>query len=169
MTNQFNETSSLFKKNLVSFLVFFAMCFVVSAVGGLVTASSVGDWYQSLKKPAFNPPDWLFGPVWAVLYLLMAIAGWLVWCHKQSQYREAAIAVFCIQLGLNLLWSFIFFGAKNPGLAFLEICLLLGAIAVTAVLFWRVDRVAGLLLTPYFLWVFFAAVLNGAIWQLNAH
>ena len=161
------EVTTLLRQNLTSLVVFIIICFAVSAIGGLVTATSVGGWYQTLQKPAFNPPDWLFGPVWAVLYLFMAIAGWRVWCRKDDHRRNAALIAFAVQLCLNLAWSFLFFGMKNLGLAFSEICLLVISIAVTSVLFWRIDRVAGALFLPYFLWVSYAALLNAALWAMN--
>ncbi|MGI9484091.1 MAG: TspO/MBR family protein [Hyphomicrobiales bacterium] len=161
------EVFVVLRQNLPSLIVFIAICFAVSAVGGLVTATSVGGWYQTLQKPAFNPPDWLFGPVWAVLYLFMAIAGWRVWCREDDPGRKAALTAFAVQLFLNLLWSFLFFGLKNPGLALLEIFLLVVLIAVTTVLFWRIDRIAGALFLPYLAWVSYATLLNAALWTMN--
>jgi tryptophan-rich sensory protein len=127
----------------------------------------VDDWYAELSKPAWNPPNWLFGPVWGVLYLLMAIAAWLVW--RKSGFAGAAIplGVFVLQLGLNAAWSWIFFGRHELGLALIEILVLWGAILGTIVGFWRLNPISGILLVPYLLWVTFASVLNFALWRLN--
>ena len=150
---------------LVGFVV---LCLSVSAIGGAVTATSVDTWYQSLSKPPFNPPDWVFGPVWITLYIFMAIAAWRVWRAERFLMKRQALLAFFVQLGLNLAWSFIFFGAQRIGLALVEIVLLLAAIVVNAVLFWRIERLAGALLVPYVLWVGFAAGLNFALWVLNS-
>ncbi len=146
---------------------FLAASAVVAAVGSVFTSSAMPDWYMSLEKPAFNPPSWVFGPVWTVLYIMMAVAAWLVW--RASGFRGAALAltVYAAQLVLNLAWSGIFFGLREPGWALVEILALWAAIVATAVLFRPHSRVAAWLLVPYLLWVSFAAVLNGAIWRLN--
>ncbi len=136
----------------------------VAVAGGLVTATSVGDWYAGLAKPTFSPPNWLFGPVWTTLYVMMAVAAWRVW-KKAGVDKE--LALYGGQLILNLIWSFLFFGLKLPGLALLEILLLWLAIAATALVFLERDRIAAALMLPYWAWVSFAAVLNGAIWALN--
>jgi tryptophan-rich sensory protein len=127
----------------------------------------VDDWYAGLTKPAWNPPNWLFAPVWTALYLLMAIAAWLVW--RESGFSGAAVplAVFVLQLILNAGWSWIFFGRHEIRLALIEIVILWLAILWTVLAFWRVSPVAGALLVPYLLWVSFASVLNYAIWRLN--
>lgn len=147
--------------------VFVAICLAIAALGGLATATSVETWYPTLVKPVFNPPNWLFGPVWTVLYLMMAVAGWRVWRCGGSPIQRRAMLAYAIQLLLNLIWSILFFGLRLIGFAFVEIIALLTAIVVTALLFWRVDRPAGLLFVPYAAWVAFATVLNGAIWRLN--
>jgi benzodiazapine receptor len=149
---------------LVAFLV---LCLAVSGIGAAVTATSVGTWYQALHKPAFNPPDWIFAPVWTTLYILMAIAGWRVWRQAGFEIGRKALTVFVVQLALNLAWSFIFFGQQRIGLALIEIVILLLAIIATTVLFWRIDRWAGVLFLPYVVWVAFATVLNGSLWRLN--
>jgi tryptophan-rich sensory protein len=143
------------------------LCVVVSGLGGLATETGVDDWYRTLVKPGFNPPDWIFAPVWTVLYLMMAVAAWRVWRTATTVDRRRALAAFGVQLGLNLLWSILFFGFQQIGLALFEIALLLSAIAVCVVLFWRVERLAGQLLVPYLLWVAFAATLNLSLWLLN--
>lgn len=137
------------------------------AIGGLATASSVQSWYPTLAKPAWNPPSWLFGPVWTTLYVLMAIAAWRVWRLAAQRGRTTALRWFWVQLGLNAAWSFLFFGLRSPGLALLEIVPLLGAILVTLVHFARLDRVAAALWLPYVAWVSFATVLNATLWWLN--
>jgi len=147
---------------------FIVLCFLVAAAGGAVTATSVGTWYAALAKPAFNPPDWVFGPVWTALYLMMAIAAWRIWRLRAAANARAALALWALQLALNLCWSFVFFGARAIGAALAEILVLLAAIVATAVLFWRLDRPAALLFAPYIAWVAFAAVLNAAIWRLNS-
>jgi tryptophan-rich sensory protein len=148
-------------------IAFLTVCLAVSAIGGLATASSVGDWYLTLNKPAFNPPSWVFAPVWTILYILMAVAGWRVWRSAGPAVRRWPLVVFGTQLALNLLWSFLFFGLQQIGLALLAILLLLIAISVNTVLFWRIDRMAGWFFVPYVLWVAFASVLNLALWLLN--
>lgn len=155
------------RRDLPSLLVFLASCFAVAALGGAATASSVGTWYQALAKPAFNPPDWVFAPVWSLLYLTIALAGWRVWRRRARAGARAALAVYALQLALNLGWSLVFFGARQIGAALVEIALLLAAIAATQVLFYRVDRPAAWLLAPYAGWVAFAALLNAALWHLN--
>ena len=153
--------------------VFIAINAAVSALGGWATSASVGTWYQGLEKPTFNPPDWIFAPVWSALYLMIAIAGWRVWRRgaegASGARREVRLALmaYAVQLALNLTWSFVFFGARLIGPALAVIVALLAAILANAFLFWRIDRVAGALLVPYAAWVSFATVLNAALWRLN--
>ncbi|MCJ7630404.1 MAG: tryptophan-rich sensory protein [Longimicrobiales bacterium] len=140
----------------------------VGGLSGFATARGVQEWYPTLVKPSFNPPSWVFGPVWTLLYLMMGIAAFLVWQKGwETGAVKTALALFAIQLILNGLWSVLFFGLRMPGLAFAEILLLWVSIGGTMVLFWRLAPVAGMLLLPYEAWVTFAAVLNGAIWALN--
>ena len=154
-------------RDILGLVIFVALCVAVSGIGGAVTATSVDTWYQVLHKPPFNPPDWAFAPVWTTLYVLMAIAGWRVWRHTRSDARRKALMVFAMQLGLNLAWSFLFFGFRQIGMALLEIVILLVVIIANTILFWRIDRLAGALFVPYVLWVAYALVLNAAIWLLN--
>jgi tryptophan-rich sensory protein len=154
-------------REILGLVVFLVLCLAVSGIGGAITVTSVDTWYQSLHKPLFNPPDWIFAPVWTILYILMAIAGWRVWRHAQSESRRKAFMIFAMQLGLNLAWSFLFFGLQQIGLAFLEIVILLLAIIANTILFWRVERLAGALFVPYVLWVALATVLNASLWWLN--
>ena len=154
-------------RDILGLLAFVLACFAVSALGGLITSSSVGTWYQTLAKPSFNPPDWLFAPVWTALYLMMAVAGWRVWRRVGWQNGGPALIAFAVQLALNLGWSAFFFGLRMPGAGLIVIVLLLAAIAATTRLFLRVDRLAGALLLPYLAWVAFASLLNTSIWLLN--
>lgn len=147
--------------------LFIAVSFAAAGIGGAATAASVGSWYPTLVKPTWNPPGWVFGPVWSTLYLLMAIAAWRVWRHVEHPQRRGALAWFFAQLALNALWSVLFFGLRRPDLALAEILVLLAALVVVLVKFWRIDRGAGVLWLPYVAWVGFASVLNGAIWWLN--
>jgi tryptophan-rich sensory protein len=135
-------------------------------VGALATASSVNTWYRDLRKPSWQPPGWLFGPVWTTLYTLMGIASWLV-SRSRSPRKERALRLYGWQLGLNTLWSVLFFGLRRPDLALVEIVPLWGSILATLTNFYRVNPVAGLLLLPYQLWTTFATALNFAIWRLN--
>lgn len=154
-------------RDITGLVVFLFGCLGVLAAGGAATASSVGTWYQALQKPPFNPPDWLFAPVWTALYVMMAVAGWRVWRAYGLRGARAALALFGIQLALNLAWSFVFFGYRLIGAALVEIIVLLAAIVATTILFWKRDRLAGLLFIPYAGWVAFATILNFALWQLN--
>ncbi len=126
-----------------------------------------GDWYAALEKPSWNPPGWIFGPVWSALYVMMAVAAWLVWKQGGFATQRKALGMFVAQLLLNALWTPLFFGMHLPGVAFAEILLLWLAIAVTLILFRSVNRTAAWLLFPYLAWVSFAAVLNGVLWRMN--
>jgi translocator protein len=138
---------------------------VVAGIGGAVTRTSVETWYPTLARPAFTPPDWVFGPVWTVLYAMMALAAWLVW--RRIGWQGSALLLFFVQLALNLLWSILFFGLQLVGLALVDIVVLVIVIALTTIAFWWVDRRAGLLFVPYGIWVAYAGILNGAIWHLK--
>jgi translocator protein len=154
-------------RDLVGFIAILALCLAASAVGGAATASSVGTWYQTLAKPSFNPPNWIFAPVWTALYFMMAIAAWRVWRRAGLSGARAETTLFALQLVLNMVWSILFFGLRSTGAAMAEIFVLLLAILATTVVFWQRDRVAGMLFIPYAGWVAFAAVLNVALWRLN--
>jgi tryptophan-rich sensory protein len=145
-----------------------AACFAAAGIGSVATARSVSTWYQELAKPPFSPPDWVFGPVWTVLFVMMAVAAWLVWRRRGLRGGAVPLTLFGVQLALNAAWSWLFFGFQLPGVAFVELIVLWVAIAATLVAFWRTSRAAGLLLAPYLLWVSFAAALNFAFWRLNA-
>jgi tryptophan-rich sensory protein len=154
-------------RDIAGLIVVLVICLGVSALGGLITATNVGSWYQGLERPPFNPPDWLFAPVWTVLYISMAVAAWRVWRAAGFDTRGKALVVFAVQLGLNLLWSFLFFGLQRIDLALIEILILLVVIIVNTAMFWRIDRLAGMLFVPYVLWVGFATMLNASLWWLN--
>lgn len=138
--------------------------FLASAIGGVFTSNSISTWYVHLVKPSFNPPNWIFGPVWTMLYLLMGISFYLVWVKK---YYKPAFFIFGVQLALNALWSIIFFGIKSPLYAVIEIVFLWASILIMIVYFYRINKTSAYLLIPYILWVSFAAVLNFAIFMLN--
>lgn len=145
-----------------------ALCFAVAGLGSLFTTPAIaGGWYAALQRPAWSPPNWVFGPVWTLLYLSMAVAAWLVWRERGFSGAAWPLAFFAAQLLLNAAWSPLFFGAKQLGWAFVEIVFMWAAILATLVSFWRVSAWAGGLLVPYQLWVTFAAALNFAIWRMN--
>lgn len=162
-------------QSVVSLAVFLGITAIAPILGGLATARSVNSpWFADLAKPSWNPPEWVFGPVWTVLYALMAVAAWLVWRRLDagavdaSRARALPMALYGAQLVLNTLWSVLFFGMREIGWAFAEIVVLWVFILATTVSFGRVSRVAAGLMTPYAAWVTFAAALNFAIWRLNA-
>lgn len=143
-------------------------CQLAGALGAVFTSSAIPSWYAGLKKPAFTPPNWLFGPMWISLYLLMALAAYLVWQKGLSHPGvRAALAVFIAQLLLNALWSPVFFGMRAPLAGAVVIVLLWLAIALTIILFWKLSLPAALLLIPYILWVSVATALNISIYLLN--
>ncbi|MBU6370787.1 MAG: tryptophan-rich sensory protein [Patescibacteria group bacterium] len=149
-----------------------AGCEAVGAVGAIFTTPAIGTWYAELVKPAINPPNWIFAPVWTTLFALMGVALFLIWKRAGEMPEEkgtakTAIAVFAAQLVLNVLWSVIFFGLHNPGAAFVEIVILWLFIVATIAVFAKVSRAAAWFLAPYIVWVSFAAYLNFAIWRLN--
>ena len=151
----------------ISWIVFVAICFGAAAVGAWFTDSSVKTWYPGLLKPAGTPPSWVFGPVWSALYLLMGTAAWLVWQERQAHDVRLPLGLFFCQLLLNAAWSLIFFGMQRPGLALVEILILLLAIVLTAMSFLGCSRPAFWMLTPYLGWVGYATYLNVGIWRLN--
>jgi tryptophan-rich sensory protein len=137
-------------------------------IGSFAASNSVAGWYQTLHKPSFNPPDWLFGPVWTTLFVLMGIAAYLVWRHGlENKLVRISLIVFIVQLFLNLLWSLVFFGLKSPGGALIDIAFLWAAILITLIYFFKVSIAAGWLMMPYIAWVSFAVILNFAIWRMN--
>ena len=137
---------------------------VVASFGGRYAPSP---WYADLAKPTWTPPNWLFGPVWTILYILMAVASWMVWRQREHPGARSALVSYVVQLILNGLWSWIFFGQQRMGLALLDLLILWIAVLATLILFWRVRGSCGLLLLPYLVWITFAGVLNLALWHLN--
>ncbi|HRZ31073.1 MAG TPA: tryptophan-rich sensory protein [Flavobacterium sp.] len=153
----------------VKIAIVVAVCLAVGYGSGLATQSSITTWFPTLNKPFFNPPNWLFAPVWTILYVMMGVSAGLIWSKMETVpiLVKKALWVFTIQLILNALWSFLFFGMCNPFLALLEILLLWLMIVETIKVFKSIDSLASKLLIPYFLWVSFAMILNGGIWWLN--
>ncbi|MEP7254479.1 MAG: TspO/MBR family protein [Ferruginibacter sp.] len=143
------------------------LCLALGLLSGFSTVESINNWYRFINKPTWNPPDWLFGPVWTLLYVLMGIAVALVW-HTPHQNKKTAIIFFASQLVLNLAWSFIFFNLHAIGWAFTEIMIMLVLIAITIAVFYKISKPAAWLMLPYLIWVSFATVLNGSIWYLNS-
>jgi benzodiazapine receptor len=159
------------RSKIGDFLILFTsiiICQLAGFIGSVFTTPAIPNWFANINKPSFNPPNWVFAPVWTTLYLLMGIALFLIW-RKGLNKKDVkiAVSVFAFQLVLNSLWSFLFFGLQSPLAAFIEIIFLWAAILVSIILFFRISKIAGCLLIPYILWVSFASVLNFAIWQLN--
>ena len=155
-------------KNPLRLLLSIAACLLIGFLGSLVTTPSVSTWFSTINKPSFSPPNWLFAPVWTILYILMGISAYLVWNKglEKKGVREALI-IFGVQLVFNFLWSFIFFGLHQPLLAFLEIIILWLLILQTFLKFRKISSLAGYFLLPYLIWVTFAAFLNFTIARLN--
>ena len=151
-------------RSSLALVVFLALTFLAAGSGARFMP---GEWYSALAKPSWNPPAWVFAPVWTFLYICMAVAAWLVWRRKGLLEGAVPLSLWAVQLGLNSVWTWFFFGMHNPGLAFADILLLWLAILSTLILFWRVTRAAGALFLPYILWVSFAAILNFALWRMN--
>jgi translocator protein len=153
--------------SLLILAIFLLIPILIGVTAGFATSSSVSSWYVELNKPFFNPPNWLFGPVWTVLYLLMGISSWLVYRSPAGASRTLSLDIYGFMLFLNFIWSFLFFGFRLPGAAFVEIILLWLIIVIMIIQFYRVHRLAALLQIPYLLWISFASLLNGSIWYLN--
>lgn len=155
-------------RNTLALAGFLGLSYAAAAAGSVFTRAGSGEWYDALQKPAWTPPGALIGAVWSVLYGLMGVAAWLVWRHASATGRARALTLWGIQLGLNVLWSALFFGLRAPGAAFWELVLLEAAVVATLAVFWRIHPGAGVLLLPYAAWVAFAGFLNFTIWRLNA-
>jgi len=156
------------KKSIIRFLVSISLPVAVGAVAGLFTASSVKTWFVTLNKPSFNPPSWLFAPVWTTLYIVMGIAFFIIWQSKANEIiKKRSMKIYFVQLFFNFTWSFVFFYAQQPGWALVNIVVLWLLIAITIFWFSQISRVSAWLMVPYILWVSFATALNYAIWQLN--
>jgi translocator protein len=158
--------TKMVKINYFKLISSIVICQFAGILGSFFTVSSISTWYVTLNKPFFNPPNWIFGPVWITLYLLMGISLYLIW-HNNTNDSKPAWVVFFIQLGLNALWSLLFFGLKSPLLAFIEITFLWLFIVLTILFFYPHSKTASYLLIPYLLWVSFASVLNFSIFYLN--
>ena len=156
------------KGPVVGLILLIVTCFGAAGLGQIATGPQIDTWYAALAKPAWTPPNWIFGPVWSLLYLCMAFAAWRVWQRHGWKRATVPLSLFLIQLLLNVAWSWLFFYLQGPGIAFAEIVVLWVAIAATTAAFWHSSRAAGLLMFPYLVWVSFAVVLNFAIWRLNA-
>jgi len=154
---------------LLTLVASLALPLLVGILGSIITTPSIEKWYKTIRKPSWNPPNWLFGPVWASLYILMGIALWLVLSSVpwNSPQAEVPILLFVVQLFFNFLWSAIFFGLRRIGLAFVEIILLWVSILLNLLEFYAINPLAGLLLTPYLAWVSLASCLNASVWRLN--
>ncbi|MDH4217973.1 MAG: tryptophan-rich sensory protein [Candidatus Aminicenantes bacterium] len=153
--------------NFLKLIVSLIICQLAGFVGSLFTTPAIPEWYASLQKPSFTPPNWLFSPVWISLFLLMGVSLYLLWQTASKKEAKLALVLFSIQLILNVLWSAIFFGLKSPMVAFIEILVLWAAIFLTMTKSLKVTKAAGYLLLPYIIWVSFAAVLNFFLWKLN--
>lgn len=155
------------KSLFIKIAVCIAICLALGLFSGFSTVESINSWYRFINKPSWNPPNWIFGPVWTLLYILMGIAVALIW-HTQHQNKKTAITFFVIQFALNIAWSFIFFNLHAIGWAFMEIIVMLFFIAITIFSFYKISKPAAWLMVPYLIWVLFATVLNGTIWHLNS-
>jgi translocator protein len=155
------------RRQALGLVVVLVVCCAVAAAGAAMTNPKIDTWYAGLVKPPWTPPNWVFAPVWSLLYLCMAIAAWLVWRQDGLWAAAEPLGKFGAQLLLNLAWSGLFFGLERPGAALVDVLLLLLAIDATMASFWRRSAAAGLLLVPYLIWASFASILNLAIWRLN--
>ena len=156
------------KVNFRRLIISIVICQLAGIIGSFFTAPNIPTWYAGVNKPWFNPPNWLFAPVWTILFVLMGISLYLIW-EKGIEKKNVrlAVSVFGIQLFFNTIWSLLFFGLQNPMLAFFEIIILWLSILATIFLFYKLSKPAAFMLVPYIAWVTFAAVLNYYIWILN--
>lgn len=153
--------------NTVKLIIAIAVPLLVGFSAGQFTAAEIPTWYASIKKPSWNPPSWVFAPVWTTLYVMMGIAWFLIWKAPATEMKKWGMILFVLQLVLNFFWTFIFFAKHQPGAAFIEIVVLWLAILCTIIAFSKINKTAAWLLVPYISWVSFAAILNYTIWQLN--
>jgi tryptophan-rich sensory protein len=161
------STEAPMPRRALVYAAFIAICFAVAALGSVATSAGLASWYATIVKPSFNPPSWIFGPVWTVLYVMIAVAGARL-VLSPAHDKGPVLAAYGVQLALNCAWSWVFFYAQRPGLAVIVIAVMWLSIAATIVLAWPKDRVASWLLIPYLAWVSFASLLNIAIWRLNS-
>jgi benzodiazapine receptor len=166
MEHEITCTSMNKRRQIAGLVVSLLVVFGIATLGGFLTNLSVATWYPSLEKPSWTPSGATIGAVWTILYTFMGIAAWIVW-RSGSGGRQRPLGIYALQLVLNAGWSALFFGLRSPGLALLEIGILWLAILATAVTFWKVSKLAGVLMTPCLLWVTFAGVLNALIWKMN--
>lgn len=154
------------KQQIIGLIAWLAVSFIAAAIGSAASIQA-GSFYTQLVRPDWAPPPDIFGPVWTILYALMGLAAWLVWRVGGFRAARTALTLFLVQLAINTLWSWLFFGWHRGALAFADIMLLLVLIVATLISFWRIRPLAGVLLIPYLLWVSFASALNYSVWQLN--
>ena len=179
MTQQYNKlmrSQGVKPLQILALGVALVIPFITAAIGGAATEQSRSTWYRKLDKPSWNPPDWLFGPVWTLLYTLMGIASWLVWKEDRTgdeqdlstgQRAQGALKLYGVHLVANTLWSVIFFGMRRLGWAVAESAVLWSLVAATLARFYQIKPVAGLLLVPYLLWTSFATLLTATVWRMN--
>ena len=167
MTQDADPSQWSSRAQALGLLVSVGVCFGAALLGNLATMPQIPDWYAGISKPSWTPPDWVFGPVWSLLYAMMAISAWLIWRKANGKTAKLPLFWFAFQLILNILWSVLFFGLQKPAWSMVEVFFLSLAILMTIRAFWPLSRSAALLLVPYFCWVSFASALNVAIWQLN--
>lgn len=155
------------KNSWISLVYFILICLLIGLFGSFWTKGAVSTWYPTLTKPSWTPPDWVFGPVWSSLYIMIAVSGWLIYRSDPSHKRTVALTLYAGQLALNFIWSFLFFSLRNPFLGLIDIIFLCLLILLTIIKAWPVSRLASLLLIPYLAWVLYATTLNLGIWLLN--
>lgn len=156
------------KANIPSLILWYLPVALVQFISSRITLGSINLWYKSLNKAPWNPPPWVFGPTWTVLYLMMAVAVWIVFLTKpKREMHKLAYILFFMQLFANGVWSFLFFGMHSPGWALIDLSLLIVLIVMTFISFYKIRPLAGYLLIPYLLWSVYALTLNAAIWWMN--
>lgn len=153
--------------NILKFVLCILTPLIIGGVSGIATAANIPTWYASLQKPSFNPPNYLFGPVWTVLYILMGLSLYMVLQKATAAQTKSILLIFAVQLTLNFFWSILFFAAKQLGLALVEIIFMWSAILGMIIIYYPINKAAALLQIPYLLWVSFATLLNASIWKLN--
>ena len=154
-------------KNTFKLVISVLIPLIIGFLGSFFTASSVDSWFTTINKPSFNPPGWIFAPVWTTIYILIGLSFYLVWRNNFGEARKKVISVYFMQLLFNLLWSVLFFGLKSPLLGLIDIIILLILIIANTIIFYKISKTAGYLLIPYLLWVSFASILNFSIFLLN--
>ena len=155
------------KQSWILLIIFVLVCLLVQVAGSFWMKETISTWYPKLIKPSWTPPDWIFGPVWFCLYIMIAVSGWLISRAEYSHNRTVALVLYCGQLALNFIWSFLFFSLHSPILGLIDILLLCLLIILTIIKTWPVARLGSLLLIPYLAWVIYATTLNVGIWLLN--